>query len=486
MAPMHDPVPHFVILGAGVAGLATAYHLARRAMAEGQAAPRLTLVEAADRPGGLAISLTRDGIVTDLGPHRLHTELPEIAALLSEVAEEKLLTVRRESHMYWLGQRMAYPARPLELLRRLGPVRTARLAGGAALAKVGLSGAPREGDTFERVMRERFGGPLWTELLAPYSAKVWKMAPDEIHGDIARVRISAGGIGELVRRLWARGAGGPPRETALRSFRYPKGGLQTLVDLLVDKVRGQGAELVLGAPLERIETSTRPDGRRRIERVVAGGREWDAPTAVVSTIPLPTLGDILGSPWRAPMQHLDYLAIRLVVVVVRRDRITRDNWLYFFDEGDVLNRAYEAKNFDPDLAPPGFSALTCEVTCRRGDETWQMAPEELTRRVISALVRNGLFGEEEVDRSFCHPVDWAYPIYQLDYKTRLEDVYGQLRRIENLLTCGRQGLYNHNNTDHSMAMGMAAADTLLAGEEGAADRWYRGLIDRFSHFRIVD
>jgi protoporphyrinogen oxidase len=482
-----------VILGAGVAGLSTAYHLLKKQSAGAAPPQRVVLLESEARPGGLAVSLSRDGIVTDLGPHRLHTELPEIQALLLEIAKERLIEVSRESHIYWRGQRLKYPVSPVELLLRLGPMPMSRLGGGAALARVqaiaGLHGkAP---DSFARVMTERFGGPLWHDMLGPYTQKVWKCDPAAIHGDVARVRVSPGGLGSLARRVFLPWKEPKGQETALKSFKYPKGGLQTLVDILVEKVTALGGEIFCNKPIQALEVSRASDSSpARISMVRAGAEgsliTLPEPEAVVSTIPLPTIGRLLDGQVQKLTADLDYLAMLLVVLIIGRDRLSRDNWLYFFDANVALNRAYEAKNFDPDMAPPGRTVLCCEVTCRPGDDLWCGDHHQLRRQVASEVAATGLFSPEEVVGGFVHPLRWAYPVYELDYRQRLGRIFGELSKMENLLSVGRQGLFNHNNTDHSMSMGMAAAETILQHRGRAAGPWFDGVLERFGHFRIVD
>jgi len=475
--------PLHVILGGGVAGLTTAYRLLSRVS---DPKPRVVILEEQDRPGGLAISLSRNGVVTDLGPHRLHTELPEIKQLLTEVAEPILLSVRRESHLYWRGHRLRYPISPFELLRAIGPIETTKLTSSALLAKAGMIGLPGTEDSFERVLRQQFGAGLWKALLGPYSRKVWKGDPGQLHGDAARVRVSAGGLGAMAKRLLTGGREKEGKETVVKTFRYPKGGLQTLVDLLAKKVHDLGAELHLGEKVERLKL----ENGEHVIRVHSDRADYNDPVSVTTTVPLSTLshalGDQLGAGVAQATAGLSYLALRLVVVVVKRERITNDSWLYFFDEGDVLNRAYEPKNFDPSLAPPGYSALCCEVTARPGDAIAEEPSGTLAKRVIASLVRANLFRDDEVDAHFVHDVPWAYPLYTLDYRDRLRALFGDLSSVSNLLPCGRQGLFNHNNTDHSMSMGLAAADHILEHPEAPGTAWFEGLMERFKHFRIVD
>src|SRR5690606_25404556 len=86
--------PRVIIIGGGVAGLGAALRLAR----SGRFRP--LILEREREPGGLARSLHFKGLSTDLGPHRLHTELPEVEDLFSEACAPSLYTVQRRSRIY--------------------------------------------------------------------------------------------------------------------------------------------------------------------------------------------------------------------------------------------------------------------------------------------------------------------------------------------------------------------------------------------------
>ena len=57
---------HVVVLGAGLAGLATAYELCR-------SGHRVTILEKEDYPGGMATSWKVGPYWLDHGPHRFHS-----------------------------------------------------------------------------------------------------------------------------------------------------------------------------------------------------------------------------------------------------------------------------------------------------------------------------------------------------------------------------------------------------------------------------
>jgi len=62
--------------------------------------------------------------------------------------------------------------------------------------------------------------------------------------------------------------------------------------------------------------------------------------------------------------------------------------------------------------------------------------------------------------SYC---EYAYPVYDLDYRGKLKAILDYVWAIPNLLTIGRGGLYRYNNMDHSIKMGLLAAAHVVTG-----------------------
>ena len=469
------------IIGAGVTGLGAACRLAEA----GNCA--LTVIEREPAVGGLAASLKREGLATDLGPHRLYTELPEIKRLLPELLGERMIKVQRKSAMLLEGGYVAYPIQPLELARALGPWKPASYLG-SFFWQAAFGRGDREA-SFAAWMNDAFGPALYRDLFEPYIAKTWKRPPEELDADIARVRLSVGGLrqmfGDLLKGRRSSDKG------ALKEFHYVKGGIGGLIEALRQRAEAAGAKMLTGATPVEIQQG---ESGAITRLVVKQGDETltvDA-DAVVSTVPLPTLLPLLLKHRAEPvvdaaLKRLRYLALTLVCLVVKRERISENSWLYFPGCDIVFNRAYEAKNFDESMGAPGRSLLCCEVTRPReeqGDSAW------LIEQTIEQLIRSGLFKREELLDAFTHEVDWAYPIYHLGYRAELEQVVEYLKTWPNLLSVGRQGLFNHNNMDHCLAMGRAAADCLTMAEgssasESPAAAW-GDCLSCFDHFRIVD
>lgn len=470
-----------LILGGGVCGLAAAYRLL-------QLAPgcRVTVLEAGPRTGGLAASWRCDEFSADLGPHRVYTELPEIEALLPElIARDEEMTVTRRSQLLLGGHMYRYPVRPAELLRVMGPVRMGALGFSAVAGKVrGLARPPRN---YEDAMVAAFGRGVYDLIIAPYTRKVWKTDPAGLHAEVARVRVSAGGATRMLRSLFARG-GAKTSQTALSHFTYIRGGAEGLVRSLQRKVEELGGVIETGCRVEGLDAR---DGRVTGVRPAGGGPARTA-DMVISTIPVTDLVGHLGATHpdadaASAAGGLDYLGLVLAGIVLRRGAMSPNCWLYFPEDGIVFNRAYEPRNFDPGMAPEGRTMVVFEVTARWDDPLWTAPADDTAQAVLADALRLGLFARDEVENVFALKVKHTYPLYRLDYAERLGRVHRYLAGFRNLLSTGRQGLFNHNNMDHSMLVGMRAAELAVsAGADGdAAARWYAGL-GQFAHFRIVD
>ena len=473
-----------LILGAGVCGLAAAWRLLER-----DPSLEITLLEKEDRPGGLARSLTVDGLITDLGPHRIFTELPDVKEFLQDIAGDQLETVRRKSRMWLRGGWVEYPPKPAEMIRHLG-LATLGAAGMSYLANkaTGLLGNGEQEESFASLMRDAFGPDLYRILVGPYAEKVWKVPAEQIHGDIARVRVSAGGLDQMVKKVFV----GEPEDqiTAVKEFFYLPGGVESLVKKLRDGIESRGATI----KIVRNVTAIR-DFRTGHLQVTAINGETEAEEslqaeAVISTIPIDDLlgmllvrhADISVAAARTQMRYINNF---LVCLVVNRPRVTDCQWLYFPGRDTVFNRAYEPANFHASMGAKGKSMIVFEITAQQGDKTDRRTDAQLLEATLRGVERVGLLTREDITASLVHRIPRTYPFYDTRYRERLGRAWKYLERFPNLISAGRQGLFLHNNMDHSIHMGFRAAERLVEGNQNPAKAFY-GEVRRFQQFRIVD
>jgi len=107
-----------VVVGAGIAGLATAYELSRHGAS-------FVVLERASRAGGVILSDTLDGYTIDGGPDSLLIQKPAAIALCEEIGlGDRLVTTRppRLAYIQRGGRLHALPAGSmLGIPTRIGP-----------------------------------------------------------------------------------------------------------------------------------------------------------------------------------------------------------------------------------------------------------------------------------------------------------------------------------------------------------------------------
>ncbi|MCC5876944.1 MAG: FAD-dependent oxidoreductase [Candidatus Sumerlaeia bacterium] len=474
-----------LILGAGVCGLATAHRLLKS-----DPSLKVTLLEQEDRPGGLARSLTVKGQVSDLGPHRIFTELPDVKRFLQDLAGDQMETVKRSSKMWLRGRWIEYPPRIPEVLECLGLLNVGMAGVGWGLRKIAkaLPGMPPEADSFEALMKDAFGPGLYDLLVGPYAKKVWKVPPSEIHGDIARVRVSAGGLDQVIKKLI--GVERKDQITAVKEFFYLPGGVESLVHKLRSEVEDLGGEIQLVKEVRGIKEFR--TGHLQVTAVnkQSGREEVHQAEQVVSTIPLDHLLGMLEDKKTdktivAARKELRYISNFLVCFVIDRPNVTSSQWLYFPGGDTIFNRGYEPKNFHPSMGTTNQAMMVLEVTAHPGDKYSQMSDRQLLNACFKGAVRTNLFHRDEVVGTLVHRIPYTYPLYDLKYRERLDRIWRWLEQYPNLLSAGRQGLFLHNNMDHSIHMGFRAAERLLGDSQNPAAAFYSE-VRRFQSFRIVD
>jgi protoporphyrinogen oxidase len=79
------------------------------------------------------------------------------------------------------------------------------------------------------------------------------------------------------------------------------------------------------------------------------------------------------------------------------------------------------------------------------------------------LEMTGLARKEEILDGKVIRIPRSYPVYFSRYKEVLGPVQDYLESIDNLHVIGRYGSYKYNNQDHSIFMGLLAAENILEG-----------------------
>lgn len=413
-----------VVIGAGPAGLATAWQLRR-------SGHEVLVVEASDRIGGMAASLTVGGVRVDLGSHRLHPSAPPwLLAELGELVE--LQERRRRGRIRLAGRWVPFPLTATGLARGLPPAVAVRAARDAVVAPLRRA----RDDSYAGVIRAGLGPTVWSRFHEPYAWKLWDTDPRQLAGELARRRVSASSAPDVARRL--------VRSIRRRpTFLYPRGGFGSIVESLAAQVPVETGRRVV----RLIEND---------ERVIVGLSDGRVITAehVFATTPAATTASWLGLLDPSPPRMR---AMVLVYLVLDRRPYTPFDAHYLPERHVLPSRVSEPANYrdDPD-DPPGRTVLCAEVPCWRDDAVWRAPAQALAQRVADDLVRVGLPDPRPVQ---CH-VERLPAVYPVMTHAALDDLAraeAALAGSRGVTVLGRQGLFTPDNTHHVLEMGVRAA-----------------------------
>lgn len=464
-----------VVLGGGVTGLATAWKLSEHGA-------DVTVLERKGTVGGIANSFKRNDYTLDYGPHKIYTQIPGVLDEYKELLQEDFIAIPKKQKLLVKGKYYEFPVKVQQLLLGMNPLLAARcgVSYAAAIGKKIIS-SPSD-DTYESFLRNRFGGVVYELLFEPYAWKVWGN-PKELSADLARARISVPSLGELVKRIVVGDRG--EKELSAKTFFYPRKGFSEICEKMVERIDSHGGEIIIGATPTKIVAKNSAVAEVHYQKE---GKSVVLPASfVASTIPineLPKLFDPLP-----PREVLDacskirWRSVLLVFIAVNKDRLFQENWLFFPEKEFCFNRVSEQKGFNPELVPQGKTVVCAEITCNFNDENWRASDKDLYEKVIVDLEKAKITRREDTLEYFTVKLKDPYPVYSLDYAQNLKMILDYLDSIRGVVTLGRLGLFNYNNTDHCIDMARKAADYIVSGEPISS--WQKTR-EEFKKYVIVD
>jgi len=460
---------HVVILGAGPAGLTAAYELRRFDVP-------VTVLEKDSRfVGGIARTVEHDGYRFDIGGHRFFSKSQEIEDLWTEIMGEQMITCGRLSRIYYKGKYFDYPLKATNALLNMGPIETIRCMTSYGWARVHPVKEPR---TFEDWVSNQFGHRLFSIFFKTYTEKVWGMSTSELSADWAAQRIKGLNMVEAVKNaLLPQRSGRDNGEvivTLIDRFRYPRLGPGQMWERVSAMLAQQGYPVALGQEVIAIHHA---DGRvTEVEtRDADGNTHVVTGSSFISTLPIRELVEQceppLPEPVRAAVRSLKYRDFLTVALIVNREQVFPDNWIYIHDPAVQVGRIQNFKNWSPAMvADPHKTCLGLEYFCFEGDGLWTSSDDDLIELARRELASLGMCTPEEVEWGTVVRQPKAYPVYDDSYRQHVAVVRDALAELlPNLYLVGRNGMHHYNNQDHSMMTALLVARNIALGT--AYDPW---------------
>ena len=89
-----------------------------------------------------------------------------------------------------------------------------------------------------------------------------------------------------------------------------------------------------------------------------------------------------------------------------------------------------------------------------------MTDDQIAEKVIADADRINYIPRKDVDSYYVFRLKYAYPVYDLDYKDKLDKVVSFLED-GNTYLLGRTGIFRYNNSDGSIEMGFELANNFI-------------------------
>jgi protoporphyrinogen oxidase len=448
------------VIGAGPAGMTAGLQLSRGGV-------EVAVYEAAERVGGLARSLDLWGQRVDLGPHRFFSTDARVNRLWLEVVGREYAMVKRLTRIYYKRRFFDYPLKPLNALGNMR-LTEASLCLASYLRERLRPGSPARGDeSFERWVVRRFGRRLFEMFFKSYSEKLWGIPCSELSADFAAQRIRKLSLPEAVKSALS-----PRRarrhKTLVDRFPYPLGGTGSVYEKMADRLRAYGGRIHLQCPVRRIlHKGFEVQG---VELLNGRAERFDH---VVSSMPLTDLiGGLCEVPAdvQAAADGLEFRNTLLVFLHVESDSLFADQWLYIQAPDLRMGRVTNFRNWVPQLhGEARTTILAVEHWCNDSDPIWIEPDDRLIEGAIRELRATGLLRGEPVRAGRVVRAAQCYPVYRRGYRERIARLADYLRNFHGLTAIGRYGTFTYNNQDHSILMGILAAENLL--DNRAHDLW---------------
>jgi protoporphyrinogen oxidase len=225
-------------------------------------------------------------------------------------------------------------------------------------------------------------------------------------------------------------------------------------------VKQHGGHVQLSCPVKRVSTSN-----GKITGLELQNGETKNYSAVISTMPLSLMVNSLPEVPADIKEKANNLTFRNTIIVylrVGKKDLFQDNWLYVHANDLLMGRITNFSNWVPEInCGQEDTILALEYWCYDHDDFWKYDENALIDLAKKEIVQTGLVSADTIKDGFVYRIPRCYPVYSRGYKNNLKPVEQYLSSIEGLHVIGRYGAFKYNNQDHSILMGLLAAENIL-------------------------
>jgi protoporphyrinogen oxidase len=398
--------------------------------------------------------------LVDLGPHRFFSNDPRVNTIWLEVLGNNYKMVNRLTRIYYKKTFFDYPLKAFNALKGLGILEATYCIISYLKAKL----VPKKDEsTFESWVSNKFGSRLYSIFFKSYSEKLWGISCTELDADFAAQRIKKLSLFEAVKSAIFSSSGNK-HKTLVDEFSYPLHGAGAAYEEMAKRIKKLDGEILLNTPVKYV---TPPDGLNSEPEIQLENGKKLSFSHIISSMPITLLINRMNAPEEIK-QHANSLKFRntiLVYLLIDGDSPFPDQWIYVHSAELKTGRITNFRNWVPGINKDADDTILClEYWCYDDDNTWSMKDEDLIEIAIKEIYQTSLVPEGSVQSGKVIRIPRCYPVYATGYKKHLDPIEKYLSSRKKITVIGRYGAFKYNNQDHSILMGLLAAENIADGK----------------------
>jgi len=517
-----------IIIGAGPAGLTTAYELLLKTNI------KPIVYEATGDIGGISKTVNYKGNRIDIGGHRFFSKSDRIMewwttilpiqetpakddlvldrrifenqkfvqnnnitryqgeTINPEKIDQVMLIRNRLSRIFFLRKFFNYPVSlDFSTFRNLGLFRIIKI--GLSYIKIRLFPIKQE-KSLEDFFINRFGKELYRTFFKDYTEKVWGVPCDQIKPEWGAQRIKGLSITKAIlhsiKSSFFKNASIEQKnvETSLiEKFLYPKYGPGQMWEEVARIVKEKGGEVLTRHTVKSLKLQNNNIIEATILNEIAGKTILQKGDYFFSTMPVRDLIQSMGQSISAEVRRVakglvyrDFITVGLLLKKMKIKNqtsiktikgIVPDTWIYIQERDVKVGRLQLFNNWSPYMVKDDNTLwIGLEYFCNEGDELWNKSDADFKQFAIEELAKIDMINKEDVLDSVVLRVPKTYPAYFGTYE-EFNIIRNYTDAIKNLFLIGRNGMHRYNNADHSMLTAIVAVENIINGIESKDNIW---------------
>lgn len=429
-----------IVIGAGPAGMTAALKLAEKGHS-------VLILEKAGNVGGLCQSLQLWGQLIDLGPHRFFSCNRQVIDLWTSMAPG-YHKVKRITRICYRNKFFKYPLEVADTLLKLGIIEATL----CLISYVVAQTKQTNNNNFEGWVKNRFGSRLFNTFFREYSEKLWGIKCDQIHSDFAVQRIKNFSLIEAIKNALGSKT---KHKTAVDEFAYPALGTGQVYNNMKAKFQELNGSIVFYSTVATIDPF-----KKLVE--TTNGIQYHY-RHVISTMPLTSMAEKIPSASNTVLEacgRLHYRNTVLIYILVEKSPFP-DNWIYVHSPEVKVGRITNFSNWGTEQKQ---TILCLEYWCNNSDKEWGWVDKEWELNAEEELKKLALKIGNILNSKILR-IPKSYPIYDISYKKNMLPIKEFLQQFPEIIAIGRYGSFRYNNQDHSILMGLLAAENINSGSE---------------------